>query len=487
MYFAWRFVKRRRYAVGAATLALAALSVAGVLALQQRRVAAEQAERAEREAAVRDVTRAMLTDLLREGPAGAVIQRPHSALEALDQGTERVLNTLAGNAQHRAMAVGVLSESYLDLDHPQRARTLIESTLPSIEGVENLRTDALQLELLLSRAAADLGDIATSQRSLERAKTEMRALDLPADSPGRLAAQLVEAKQLVHEGRQREALDLALRLLRKNDRPPLNGTLEFANLLRLAARQSADEDSAASLFLRASRISAAHYGNDSPAALSDERKAITHDLAGSHRLDTDRMLANQRTRVEAAFGQQSLDYADVLYVDCDRSFAAEDYAKSESCWREVLAIREQAPDAEDLVAVAYDNLAASLLKLGRPAEALQFYERELAVRSRDFAPANQTVIHSRLQVAITRCMTGNVDEAIDEFDTAIDDYVRSAGPQHPWEPGYAASFATCLLDAHRIESARSIMDKHGRLDPAREGMTEQQRAAALAVWKRLGK
>ena len=66
-----------------------------------------------------------------------------------------------------------------------------------------------------------------------------------------------------------------------------------------------------------------------------------------------------------------------------------------------------------------------------------------------------------------------------------EDYVASVGPLHPWEAVYAAYFATCLLDANRVESARSIMQSHGRLEPPRHDMTEEDRRDVQNVWDRL--
>ena len=125
--------------------------------------------------------------------------------------------------------------------------------------------------------------------------------------------------------------------------------------------------------------------------------------------------------------------------------------------------------------------------MGRPAEALPFYERELAARLKNFAPMNQNVIHSRLQIAKTRCMAGDPEKATLDWNDAIDDYVVSVGPLHPWEAVYAAYFATCLLDANRVESARSIMDRHGKLEPPRKNMTDEDRLDVQKVWDRLAK
>jgi eukaryotic-like serine/threonine-protein kinase len=486
-YFAWRFAQRHRYAVSATVAAILAISTAGVAAFWQSRVAAEHAEQARREAEIRDITGAMLTDLLRAGPASATSERPHSALEALDQGTERTLAVLGSNSQHRAIAAGVLAQSYLDLEHPQRARELVASVLASLTDAAELGAEHLRLELLLARSSVELGDTDASRHALAIAESQIDAMNLPSDAPQRLAAAMVRVQIDRHAGLQEHAREVSLKLIRDFDHPDVNQSLEFADLLRATAKQTYDDVEAAAFFERAWKITSSRYGNDSPAALADERNLISRDHQGPRRLDTIARLDAQEARIRAAFGDQSLDYADTLYIRCEIDRDQQRYLESADCWRRVLAIYEKAPDADTLLAVAYDNLASALLKGGRPGEALPWYERELAVRSKSFAPGNQNVIHSRLQIAKTRCLAGDIARATQEWDEAIDDYVVSVGPLHPWEAVYAAYFATCLLDANRVESARSIMLRHGSLDPPRKNITDEDRDDVQKVWDRLAR
>ena len=488
-YFAWRFVQRHRYAVAGAATAVIALAAVGIYALRQSWAASEQAEHAAREVQVRDVTRAMLTDLLRVGPASAVAKRPTSALEALDQGTERTLRALSGNLQHRAMAVSVLAESYLELHHPQRARDLIERTLPALANADVANIDRLQLDLLLARAAAELGDPATSRRQLAKGEATIAGLALPSDSPYRLATELVKIQLAIHEGRQTEARELAKRMLLASDVPGLNETLEFANLLVVNTAYVDGADASIALLQRAWKLVEAHYGNDSPAALAMQRMLVEEDIQGPHRLDDNLIFAEQEAQIKESFGERSLDYADLLLrIRCQQAEVQNKYADVERCWREIASIiEEKAPDSETLLATVNDNLAAALVKLGRPAEALPLYERELAIRSANFAPSYSNVIHARLQIAKTRCLTGDIDTALGEFESAIVDYATTMGPQHPYEALYATYFATCLLDAGRVGAARNVLEGHARLDPPRVGMTDKDRADVQKVWDRLAK
>jgi len=480
-----RFLRRHRYAVATGAAVLCLLFATEWFALRQMNIARDQAERAAREAQVRSVTGAMLTDLLRAGP-GAVAQRPTSALQALDQNTERTLHSLSGNSRQSAIAVAVLAGSYLDLDHAQRARELIERTLPSLEknGGE-LAAELLDLKLLLARAAAEMGDVDTARRMLTQVES---MLDVQAASASeRLAAELTKVRIADHEGHRDEAIATATRLLRDSDQPGLRDTLEFADVLRINAVKEEDDDKAVELLQRAWQIVAAHYGEDGPAALAMQRLVIIRDAVyGAKKLDAERLLAAQEQQIRTAFGEQSADYADVLQLRCEIAETAKDYARAEPLCAQVLAIRERVEDAGSTqLADAYDNEAALLLKLDRAAAALPLFEHELSIRSQRFAPTYLNVIHARLKIAETRCRTGAVPAALDEFEPAIADYVAQVGPLHPYEAVYAAYFARCLLDAGHNGEARALLEKHAQLDPPRANMSDTDRAEVAAIWARL--
>jgi len=485
LYFAWRFVQRHPYAIATTVLAVSALAIVGMIALSQTFSAAEHAERAAREAEIRDVTREMLTDLLRVGPASGVASMPRSALEALDQGAKRTLDAVGSNPRHRAMAVAVLARSYVDSRHPQRARDLIQREMPSLSGLEG--PDLIDINMILARATAELGEIDTSQRAAATAERIMDDIGVPPHSPQRLADAIVHVHLEKHAGKLIGAKEMAARLMSEFDLPGINETVEFRDLIvtYVSMFDTEDEDSSVDLFERAKRISTKHYGPDSPITLTDERSAISSDMEGSQKLDATRLLESQETRVRQAFGDQSIDYADVLVLKCERAFLIQDFAASASCWTKVLGIYEQVPDADYLIAIACDNVASSYMKLGQPAKALPYYERERVARSKNYPPNDRNVAHARLQIATTRCLLGDFDWATREWDDAMDDFVAAVGPLHPWEAFYAARLATCLLDGGRIESARSIMEKHGKLDPPRKDMSEADRKVVAAVWERL--
>jgi serine/threonine-protein kinase len=487
-YRAGRFLRRHRYAVGVGAIVLGLLFASEWFALRQMNIAREETSRAAREAQVRSVTGAMLTDLLRAGPGNSAAARPASALEALDQNSERTLRSLNANSRHKAIAVAVLAASYLDLDQAQRARDLIERTLPALQASgDDLHAELLELKLQHARSAVETGDVITARRVLADAEAMIDAARLPASSPQRLAADLTKVRIADHEGHREEARDAAIRLLRDGDQADLRDTVEFADVLRVNAIKEPDDSKAVVLMQRAWQIASAHYGEDSPTALALQRLIIIRDaIYGEKKLDAERLLAAQEAQIRSAYGEQSTDFADVLQLRCEIAESTKEYARAEALCARVLAIRERVEDpASTQLADACDNEAALLLKLGRADAALPLFERELSIRSRRFAPTFVNVIHARLKIAEARCLTGAIPAALAEFEPAIADYVAQAGLRHPYEAVYAAHFAQCLLDAGRNNDARAVLERHAKLEPPRANMGAADHAEVAAMWQRL--
>jgi len=125
------------------------------------------------------------------------------------------------------------------------------------------------------------------------------------------------------------------------------------------------------------------------------------------------------------------------------------------------------------------------LGLAQPAAALPYFERELALRSRNYASKEGNVIGARLQIARTRCLMGDIDNAVREWNSAIEDYASSTALSRADEAAHAAYFAACLLDAGRADSARAVMVRHGKRIPTGPAGSKRDRAEVAAVWKRL--
>src|SRR5581483_8477323 len=110
---------------------------------------------------------------------------------------------------------------------------------------------------------------------------------------------------------------------------------------------------------------------------ADQRLMLSRDLEGSRRHDTQSAISDQETAIRHAFGDESPDYADVRVLRCKLYHAEKRYIDAIGCWQQVLPIYEKAVETELPLASAYDGLAADLLEVGKPSEALSYYEKEL--------------------------------------------------------------------------------------------------------------
>jgi tetratricopeptide (TPR) repeat protein len=205
---------------------------------------------------------------------------------------------------------------------------------------------------------------------------------------------------------------------------------------------------------------------------------------GSRQVNSDAVLARQEAIARNTFGDTSIEYADVLDLDCVISESKNNYARAEGACRKALQIHEATLEpTSPTLANGYHNLADMLMHLQRPAEALPLYQHALELRLRVLAPKQQQVISTQLKIAEARCLTGDYAQAQREFDDAIGVFVSEFGTQHPHEPVYAARYARCLLGAGRRSEARAVLEQHARLDPPRPGMTAAYRDEVDAVWR----
>ncbi len=486
-YVAARFCRRHRYLVTFGVAAALVIVVISTFAFRQMLIAHDQQGRADRENAVRLVTAVALTDLLRASSTDISMPRPSSALQALDQNATRIMRSIGSDPHRRALATSILAATYLELGHAQRALTMVEGALPAAQSDPHaFAPELLELTVLLARACIALGDVAVGAEKLGLAQNLIEQDNLPAESPLRVRAELIAIDIADHRGQRDEAKIRATQLLRDTENSELNESLEFADVLRVNAVKTADDTAAIMLFQRAWKIVAAHYGENSSAAMAAQRLIIMRDVNGPRSLDDMALVVQQEAQVRDAFGKQSPDYADLLDLRCEVS-AASQLDDAEAPCGAALAIREKAGDTDpETLANAYDNDGRLLLLAGRPNEALSRFEAELETRLRAFAPKTQNVVHARLKIAEARCRTGNINVAIREFDKAIGDYIAQVGAEYPYEPVYAAYFSQCLLDAGRRDQAKRILTEHASLQIQRKNMSNEDRAEVMAVWHRLG-
>jgi serine/threonine-protein kinase len=359
LYFAKRFVQRNRVAVAATLAAVLTIAVISATAARQWYVAAGQQARAEREGLARVFAQDMLADFLRLGLASGRWGQQPSSLEALDFSTKMALETPAGNLQHRAVLAGVLAASFIELGHPERALAITARMLPLV-ATPDLMAEELSLLMLSARAHVESGDSAAAEPERVRARHLIDLLVLPEPSTPTLALGMIEVRALQKEGRPSEAEAKLGQLLAAGNRPRLDQSLEFADILRARAALVTPIE-ARPLLERRYAIVAHRYGPQSAAALAAEREVLSSDIDGARSIDIEAALAKQQETMRQAFGEKSADYADVLAFRCDYRVKMQRYSEAGVDCRQVVEIRESAATRDD-ARIAEAHLAAERIE-----------------------------------------------------------------------------------------------------------------------------
>src|SRR5260370_34724716 len=81
--------------------------------------------------------------------------------------------------------------------------------------------------------------------------------------------------------------------------------------------------------------------------------------------------------------------------------------------------------------VVADGLAAAYLAAGNAEEAVQWYQRVLADRTRELTPAHPAMVAARVSLARALIMAGEPADAVTVTLRAVAEYEQSRGDGHP--------------------------------------------------------
>lgn len=450
-YFFWRFVTRRRNVVIGLLLASVVLTVDVSVYF---RTAAERARRLTRETDVRDVTRAMLEELL--GGERSDSTRPRSSLEAIDRDTERAMRLFGANPEHRAIATSVLAASYLEYGHADRALQLANASLDALgSNRANFVDHALQLDLLSARAAWMLGDSASAERSLAQAERAMSALRLPSWAPERLAAATTRLQLQVAHGYGKAAAAMA-QLIRDSDTPRLNTTLEFATLLAAYGVIDDDDRRAIAALDRAIPILEQHYGENSPTVMRARRAWVLRNAEGTASLDGEQLLTDQEARISDVFGRDSPDSADSIValgnVQWRHGNADGAYASCTRVSKLIEGSNSVMPETRIDVA---DLCAEAALALHRPTDAAQYAATGIALSEASSEPNAGFLLVS----ALSACQLGQADRAFVAGEGALDHVAMLPPLNYRAALRNATSLKECLAIADKSAEAARLSAK----------------------------
>jgi serine/threonine-protein kinase len=502
-YRARKFAARHRFGV-AASIIIAALAVAFVWSLNNERRRAVAAEaRAEREAKSTRRSRDFLVSLFEAASPENSLGRPTSAREVIDKGNAHLEQELKDEPETAARLSLTIAQVYSAFGDPKASIAAGERALALATG-DAAETELLRAEILLTlatgydnterfddarRSAEDA--LALRQRhtpddhaAIAEAMTEAAAtgvrrgdhavarafFDRAIAEQGKAArieplqrAQLLRGVSELDdaEGKLADSLKHALESVAAlADLPPTSPVrIDFWRVLATAQVANADPGGAVATLQHALDVGHAALGensytvadieNDIAVALNGQgryREAIPH-LEKSIEI-TEAMRPG--AHVATAFSVVNLGS---LYENLG------DYAKSEQLMREGIAsIEAEAPDTPELDSFRC-NLARTLMKRGKFAEARALFDRALhniAARegAQSFGYAFQTFRLSRLEYA-----AGNLESA----EADLRDSERILDPLLPVRHALRVQFNVVhaqLAKAHGdLATAQAAMEK----------------------------
>jgi tetratricopeptide (TPR) repeat protein len=145
-----------------------------------------------------------------------------------------------------------------------------------------------------------------------------------------------------------------------------------------------------------------------------------------------------------------------------------------------------APGHPDTLAVAA-QLAAAHLAAGNAAEAVQWYQRVLADRTRELAPGHPGILAARVSLGRALIMAGESADAVTVMHRAVGEYEQFRGDGHPETLSARDELATACQAAGDYAAAarllaRSLADRE-RLQGPRDALTmaTRQRLAAVCL------
>jgi serine/threonine-protein kinase len=392
-YRAGRFLRRHRLAAAASAAVVAAL-VIGLLLAVSGLVRARRAEAAaRREAETSRQVSDLLVGIFKVNDPGEARGETVTARELLDRGAERVRTQLAGQPEVQGNLLRTIGSAYAELGLYQRAQGLYEWDLKVRRSLHGEDHPALATSLTL------LAELANRQGDFARAESlAVRGLAIQEQAPD--AEPLAAARALIAAGtadwqlgdlasataRFERALAIKEKVLGPRH-PDLGGVL---NDLAIVHWLKKDLEGARSLYQRALPLMERRYGAQHP------------EVAGGW---------NNLALVELEAGR---------------------YAEARKLHERALAIRRAvlAPDHPD-IAESFNNLGNVLMQLDDLEGARSMFEQALAIRERALGPEHPLVGSSLCNLGLVLAKLGNPVQGRPYVERSVDVLTRSLGPDHP--------------------------------------------------------
>jgi len=416
-YRAGKFVQRHRFGVAVAAAAIVALAGFAATITYQRNRALQAESRAEQEAATASQVSECLVDLFREADPQITQGDELSARALLDQGAERIEESLADQPAVQAALMTTMSEAYTGIQAPGPALELAQRSLElnrELYGGPHVEVANSLVALAAANAAGSRPDLAMP---LYREALTMREELLEPDAPD-----IIESKRLLAlnlhtmaefeeaESLYREVLEMTRRVY-PEDGPEVTGALQNVGEI-LHAQGKVDE----ALDYLQEALARARDGEADPLTTAD----IASELG-------------------------------VLLKNMDRP------EEAEPLYREALEIRQRVLGDHPFTAQSHNNLGVFLRGIGRDEEALEHAERALEVYRASLGDNHRDVGIAYSNLGSSYRDVGRLDEAEGSYRAGLASLGASMGSDY-WVYGQVQyNLGVLLRDQERFAEAEDLM------------------------------
>ncbi|HVT33198.1 MAG TPA: tetratricopeptide repeat protein [Rhodanobacteraceae bacterium] len=448
-YFALRFVLRHRYAVGMAAIAFIALAATALVALQQSRIAENEAQRANSVAN-------FLVGLFRVSDPSVNRGQRLNANEILERGADSVEREMTSQPEQRAHLLAVIGKVYQSLGDYPKAKPLLERSVDTFRAMPQPGrddfADALQALAVLNRHTGE------AKQALALLDEEMTLYpgSSQADVDGQLRVLSIKGPVLREmgdmQGARRElqrALDFAHRSGTRNEKLisqlDTNLGLLLGDLGEYAKARELLEESC--LLTRKQWPAGDTHIVNCDINLGTALSALG-DLDGAERL-----LVPAAEETRRRYGDNSRNMAIIdntlgvlAWKQHRLDLALARFAASQSAYAAVLG----ASNTEQAWPIINGGLVR--IELGEYPQALSAMQRALDLRKASLADDHPEMAHSFDMMARIDWLLGRYDESRAQAEKALP-ILRAKMPENH------SSIVECLYDLGMAEYALGDVDR----------------------------
>jgi len=392
-YRALKFIRRHRFGVGVATVALILLvAFAVTMALQARRIAKER-DRANREAAASERVADFMTQMFKVSDPGEARGNSVTAREILDKASKDVDNGLANDPQLQAQMMNTMGTVYENLGLFSQAEPLLRHALEiRRQMLGNSNKDTLKSMYQLSEVLTWKGNAAEAEK-LCGESFEGRRTVLGPENRDTLTSMnwlvwilFIEGQYPEAEKLARQTVEITRRALGPQDKVTLSAMGRLGVILTEERKLPEAE------------------------AIQREGVEIRRQTLGPEHPDTLAVTSNLATLLHAE-GK---------------------FSESEKLNRDALPVWERVFGSENAkTLMVVENLAIDVKDQGRYAEAEKLDRGALELELKKFGPDNRSTLITMTNLAETLAGEGNFSEAEQLLRQTVDGKRRTMGPEHP--------------------------------------------------------